>query len=80
MENFENGQYKIGIEGRLSKLETKVEEIANNHLKHIDAKLDNYHKEAMDKYDKLVLWLLGTVTTAALSLLFQILSSIAKNR
>ena len=37
---MKNGKYKIDIEGRLTALETKVDEIANNHLPHIQSKVD----------------------------------------
>lgn len=36
----ENGSYKLGVEQRLSKLETLVTEIKDNHLKHIEDKID----------------------------------------
>ena len=36
----ENGVYKLGVEGRLTRLETTVDEIKNNHLKHIEDKID----------------------------------------
>ena len=41
MENNGNGfKDRIGIEQRLSCLETTVNEIKNNHLVHIEAKID----------------------------------------
>lgn len=33
-------QYKVGIENRLTAVETKLDEIINNHLSHLDAKVD----------------------------------------
>jgi len=35
-----NGQYKISVEQRLSRIETIVDEIKNNHLVHLEAKMD----------------------------------------
>lgn len=35
-----NGQYKLSIEQRLTRLETVVDEIKNNHLVHLEEKLD----------------------------------------
>ena len=41
METVDNGNgYKLSIEQRLTKLETIVDEIKNNHLVHIEAKID----------------------------------------
>ena len=37
---MENGEYKISIEQRLTTLEVTVDEIKNNHLAHIQDKLD----------------------------------------
>ena len=37
---MENGDYKLSIEQRLTRLETVVEEIKENHLKHLAEKLD----------------------------------------
>lgn len=34
-----NGQYKLSIESRITRLETVVEEIKTNHLVHIERKL-----------------------------------------
>ena len=35
-----NGRYKLSVEQRLTRLETIVDEIKNNHLVHIEAKID----------------------------------------
>lgn len=42
MENEQqyNGQYKLSVEQRLTRLETVVDEIKNNHLNHIETKVD----------------------------------------
>ena len=41
METVDNGSgYKLSIEQRLTRLETIVDEIKNNHLVHIEAKID----------------------------------------
>lgn len=37
---IENGEYKISIEHRLTSLETNVREIKDNHLPHIERKID----------------------------------------
>jgi hypothetical protein len=36
----ENGKYKLGVEGRLTAVEVKLEEIKMNHLPHIEQKID----------------------------------------
>ena len=36
----ENGQYKLSVEQRLTRLETVVDEIKNNHLVHLETKLN----------------------------------------
>lgn len=36
-----NGQYKLSIEGRITRLETLVNEIKTNHLFHIEKKIDS---------------------------------------
>ena len=35
-----NGEYKLGVEGRLTALEVQVEELITNHIVHLEAKLD----------------------------------------
>lgn len=35
-------EYKLSVEGRMSKLETLVTEIKDNHLAHIQDKLDQF--------------------------------------
>ena len=37
----ENGQYKLGIEARLTKVETKLDEVLSNHLPHIQDSIDS---------------------------------------
>lgn len=54
MQGFENGNYKISMEGRMSRVETTLEEIKTNHLPHIQAKVDK------------MMWLLVTSLAAAL--------------
>ena len=40
MENNNNGRYRISIESRMTRVETKLEEILVNHLPHLEAKVD----------------------------------------
>jgi hypothetical protein len=35
-----NGQYKIGIEARLTTLEVRVSELIDNHIPHLEAKMN----------------------------------------
>ena len=35
-----NGKYKLGMEQRMTRLETIVDEIRKNHLVHIEGKID----------------------------------------
>lgn len=37
---MEEANYKIGVEARLTKVETKLDELMTNHLVHLDAKVD----------------------------------------
>lgn len=37
---LENGHYKLSVEQRLTRLETVVDEIKNNHLVHLETKLN----------------------------------------
>ena len=37
---MKNGDYKIGIEKRMSILETKIDELINNHLHSLEKKID----------------------------------------
>lgn len=37
---FYNGQYKVSIEQRLTRLETQLLEVVVNHLPHIEKKVD----------------------------------------
>lgn len=50
-----NGQYKITVEHRITRLETDVSEIKDNHLPHLQKGIDKNN----DKIDKL-LWLAVT--------------------
>lgn len=40
-----NGEYKLGIEKRMSTMETQVNEIKNNHLVNIQTSIDNLEKK-----------------------------------
>ena len=40
MENNNNSRYRISIESRMTRVETKLEEILVNHLPHLEAKVD----------------------------------------
>lgn len=40
-----NGEYKIGVEKRISTMEAQVGEIKNNHLVHIQASIDALEKK-----------------------------------
>ena len=39
----ENGQYKLSIEQRITRLETKVDDLMENHLPHLQKKIDQIH-------------------------------------
>ncbi len=54
-----NGQYKVRIESRITALEVKIAEILENHLPHIEAKVDK------------LTWLLITNLVAVIFLLLQ---------
>lgn len=54
-----NGQYKVDIERRITSLEVTLTEIVENHLPHIEAKVDK------------LTWLLITNLTAIIFLLLQ---------
>lgn len=49
-----NGEYKLGVESRLTSLEVTVEEIKDNHLVHIQHSIDR------------ITWLLVTTLISAL--------------
>ena len=57
---IENGDYKIEIESRLTTIEVKLNEVMENHLPHLEAKVDR------------ITWLLvTTLITALVSLVFK---------
>ncbi len=56
-----NGEFKISTEGRLVALEVKLEELASNHLPHI--------QERVDKVDKKLTWVLTTIVGATISII-----------
>lgn len=38
--NMENGQYKISMEQRMTRVETRLDDIIDNHLAHIQKDID----------------------------------------
>ena len=52
-------EYKIGVEKRLTTIETTLKEIVDNHLTHLDTKLN---------------WILGLFVSALITLIFLLLS------
>ena len=55
----ENGKYKLTIEHRLTILESQLNTVMNNHLPHI--------QERVDKVNKKLTWLLALFVTNLLS-------------
>jgi hypothetical protein len=56
----ENGEYKISIEQRITRLETQLEEVIENHLPHIESKVDR------------ITWLLVTTLVGIVLLLLKL--------
>ena len=52
-------EYKLGVERRLTTIETTLMEIKDNHLAHLDSKLN---------------WILGLFVSALITLIFLLLS------
>ena len=74
-----NGRYKIDVEKRIATLEANyqnlsdmIENIRDNHLHELREMLETYHKEALDKYDKIVWWLIGSLLSGLFALLLQL--------
>ena len=61
-DNMENSEYKLDIENRLTVVETHLNEIRENHLPHIETKIDR------------ITWLLiTTLAGLVVSLIIQLL-------
>ena len=58
---MKNGNYKIGIEQRLSRIETTLDEIANNHLVHLSDDMKELQAKIGNINVKLGYWSGGIV-------------------
>ena len=59
--NSNNGKtaYKLSIQGRLTKVETLLDEIKDNHLPHIETKIN---------------WIMGLMITALIAIVLDLIS------
>ena len=62
----DNGEYKLGVEHRLTEVETTIKKIETNHLPHMQAEIENTHKtvgRVVDKQDKFMWLIITTLIT-----------------
>lgn len=63
-ENY-NGQYKLSIEQRITRVETQLNEIRLNHLPHLESKMD-----------KMIWLIVTTLVGVVVSILLRLASSV----